>query len=125
MNRHEKRQNAMICIYQYLVSNRDIDELIETNFNCDLHAEDPYVEKIIYTALQNKDRYSGYIDQVLNDWSFDRLGYIEQAILLCGCAEFDLKETSTPIVIDEYIKLTKKYCDPESYKLINGVLDRV
>lgn len=125
MNRHENRKNAMFCTYQYLINARDIQDLIESNFNCDLHTEDPYIEKVIETAIANKDRYAGYIDQVLEDWTFDRLGYVEQAILLCGCAEFDLKETSTPVVIDEYVILTKEYCDPESYKLINGVLDRV
>ena len=26
---------------------------------------------------------------------------------------------------DEYIEITKEYCDSDSYKLINGVLDRV
>ena len=29
------------------------------------------------------------------------------------------------LIIDEYIELTKEYCDSDSYKLINGVLDRV
>ncbi len=125
MNRHENRKNAMFCTYQYLINPRDIQELIESNYDFDLHKEDPYIEKVIETAINNRDRYAGYINQVLEDWKFSRLGYIEQAILLCGCAEFDLKETETPVVIDEYIILTKEYCDPESYKLINGVLDRV
>ena len=125
MNRHENRKNAMFCTYQYLIQERDIKDLIEANFNVNLHLDDPYIEKVIHTAIENKDRYAGYIDQVLDDWKFSRLGYVEQAILLCGFAEFDLKEVETPVVIDEYIILTKEYCDPESYKLINGVLDRV
>lgn len=125
MNRHENRKNAMFCTYQYLIQERDINDLIESNFKVNLHLDDPYIEKVIHTAIENKDRYAGYIDQVLDDWKFSRLGYVEQAILLCGCAEFDLKEVETPVVIDEYVILTKEYCDPESYKLINGVLDRV
>ncbi|MBO7702912.1 MAG: transcription antitermination factor NusB, partial [Solobacterium sp.] len=27
--------------------------------------------------------------------------------------------------IDEYVRLAKKYCDSDSYKLINGVLDKI
>jgi N utilization substance protein B len=62
---------------------------------------------------------------VLEGWSFDRLGCIEQAILLNGCAEFDLKQVEAAVIIDEYVRLAKKYCDSDSYRLINGVLDRI
>ena len=62
---------------------------------------------------------------MLENWHFDRLGLIEQALILCGCAEFDLKEVEASVIIDEYIELAKKYCDEDSYKLINGVLDRI
>ena len=76
-------------------------------------------------SIANMDRYHGYIDKVLDDWSFDRLGYVEQAILLNGCAEFDLKQIEAAVIINEYIELAKRFCEPDSYKLINGVLDRV
>lgn len=125
LNRHEARKKAMIAVYQYLLYNREIDELLENNFEEKELQEDPYIQKVIEHAIQEKDRYSNYLNQVLDSWSFERLGYIEQAILLCGCAEFDLKEIEAPIIIDEYIELTKEYCDSDSYKLINGVLDRV
>ena len=125
LNRHEARKKAMIVVYQYLLYNRSIDELLENNFEEKELQEDPYIQKVIERAIQEKDRYSNYLNQVLDSWSFERLGFIEQAILLCGCAEFDLKEIEAPIIIDEYIELTKEYCDSDSYKLINGVLDRV
>lgn len=54
---------------------------------------------------------------------FDRLGRIEQAILLNGCSEFDLKKTEAAVIIDESVQLAKKYCDADTYKLINSVLD--
>ena len=125
LNRHEARKKAMIVVYQYLLYNRSIDELLENNFEEKELQEDPYIQKVIERAIQEKDRYSNYLNQVLDSWSFERLGFIEQAILLCGCAEFDLKEIEAPIIIDEYIEITKEYCDSDSYKLINGVLDRV
>ena len=125
LNRHEARKKAMIVVYQYLLYNRSIDELLENNFEEKELQEDPYIQKVIERAIQEKDRYSNYLNQVLDSWSFERLGFIEQAILLCGCAEFDLKEIEAPIIINEYIELTKEYCDSDSYKLINGVLDRV
>ncbi len=125
MNRHESRKKAMICVYQYLVKERDINELLKDSFTVKQLESDEYIKRVVFTAITEKERYIGYLNQVLDSWRFERLGFIEQAILLCGCAEFDLKEIETPIIIDEYINLSKEFCDAESYKLINGVLDRV
>lgn len=123
MNRHKERKNAMITVYQYLLAERDIDELIVNTYERELDLVDPYFVKVIKTAIANKDTYASYIDEVLTDWKFERLGMIEKAILLNGCAEFALKEISAAIIIDESVELAKEYCDDEAYKLINRVLD--
>lgn len=120
MNRHELREQAMITLYQYLLFERDIDELIADNFQ---EKKDIYFVSCIKNAIVKTDEYAGYINQVMKDWRFDRLGFVEQAILLLGCSEFAQKEVAAAIIIDEYVRLAKKYCDSDSYKLINSVLD--
>lgn len=123
MTRHINREKAMYATYQNQIMKRPIKELIEANFGDE--EADEYIIQVIETAINNTDRYHGYIDEVLDNWTFDRLGVIEQAILLNGCAEFDLKQVEAAVIIDEYVRLAKKYCDDDSYKLINGVLDRI
>ncbi len=123
MNRHEQREKAMIAVYQYLLVERDIDELIQDVFGEELSEADPYFIEVIHQSVNNVDRYHQYIDRVLKGWTFDRLGTIEKAILLNGCSEFDLKKIEAAVIIDESVQLAKKYCDSDSYKLINSVLD--
>ncbi len=124
MNRHELREKAMITVYQYLLAERDVDELIENNFEAPVAEIEPYFVEIVQTSVANQKRYAEYIDKVLVDgWHYDRLGLIEQSILLNGCAEFDLKKTEAAVIIDESVQLAKKYCDADTYKLINSVLD--
>ena len=123
MTRHINREKACIAIYQNLILPRPVEELIEDNFGDE--EKDSYILDVLKTAIENTDRYRGYIDEVLEGWSFERLGDIEKAILLCGCAEFDLKQIQAAVIIDEYVRLAKKYCEADSYKLINGVLDRI
>lgn len=124
MNRHELREKAMITVYQYLLAERDVDELIENNFETPVVEIEPYFVEIVQGSVANQKRYAEYIDKVLVDgWHYDRLGLIEQAILLNGCAEFDLKKTEAAVIIDESVQLAKKYCDADTYKLINSVLD--
>ena len=124
MTRHTNREKAMFVTYQNQMQNRPIDELIRDNFT-EEEQTDEYIINVVRQAIENTDRYHSYIDEVLDGWTFDRLGYIEQAILLNGCAEFDLKQVQAAVIIDEYVRLAKKYCDDDSYKLINGVLDRI
>lgn len=123
MNRHEEREKAMITVYEDLLAERDLDELIEDTYQMKVEEVDPYFVDVIRTAIKNKDRYVGYINEVLKDWTFDRLGMIEKAILLNGCAEFDLKQLSAAVIIDESVEMARKYCDKDAYKLINRVLD--
>ena len=82
-------------------------------------------EMTLPSVANEKERFIEYINAVLEDWTFDRLGYLEQSILLLACAEFDCKEISAQVIMDEAINLTKSYCDDNTYKLINGVLDRL
>ena len=82
MKRHELREKSMIAIYQNLLVNTDIDELIRDQFEMEPEKLDPYFHDVINTAISHKDEYAGYIDQVLDGWTFERLGYIEKAILL-------------------------------------------
>lgn len=124
MNRHKERECAMMVTYQYLLVARDIDELIEDAFKKPIKEVDPYFVDVIHDAIDNMDKYHGYIDDVIKKgWTFERLGAIEKAILLNGCAEFDLKQTEAAVIIDESVDMAKKYCDSDTYKLINSVLD--
>ena len=42
-----------------------------------------------------------------------------------AASEIDFETAQKAIVIDEAVTLAKKYCDDDTYKLINGVLDRL
>ena len=123
MKRHEQREKAMITVYQYLMMPRDIRELIESVYEMPAEEIDPYIYAVIQDAVQNETTYAGYLDRVMDNWTYDRLGMIEKAILLIGCAEFNQKQTEAAVIIDEAVRMAKKYCGEDSYKFINRVLD--
>ena len=124
MNRHQLRELAMTCLYQCFLLNREIKQVVFDN--CDTNEIDPFLYTVTIDAVKYKDVYVTKINEVLRkDWQFERLGYVEQAILLMACCEIDLETAQKPIVIDEAVTLAKKYCDDDTYKLINGVLDKL
>ena len=66
------------------------------------------------------------IDDHLANWSSDRLGMLERAIL--RLAVYELRASSdlaVEIIIDEAVKLSKRFCGDDSFKFVNGVLDAV
>lgn len=124
MNRHKLRETAMSALYQHLLLGKDIRECVYDC--CESNEIDQFLYTITMDTVKYKDVYIGKISEHLNKgWDFERLGYVEQAILLMACCEIDLEIVPKAIVIDEAVHLAKKYCDEDAYKLINGVLDRL
>lgn len=125
MNRHSIREKAMVCVYQNLLINNDLKDSVEDTFGKPLTELDDFEKILILHSIENKERFISYINEVLDGWTFDRLGYCEQAILLMACSEFDCQTATANIIIDEAVELAKAYCDDEAFKLVNGVLDRL
>ena len=123
LNRHDSREKIVFALYQHLLLHKDINECFFDNFEgYDL---DEYTISIQKDLIDNKDNYIYEIGQYLVKFTFDRLNLVEQAILLEATSEIKLHINDKPIVIDEAIILCKEYCDEESYKYINGVLDNI
>ncbi|MBN3860340.1 transcription antitermination factor NusB [Neisseriaceae bacterium PsAf] len=60
------------------------------------------------------------------DRSWEEVNAIEKAILLIACHELKTSpETPFPVIINESVELAKGYAKEDSYKFINGVLDRL
>ena len=93
--------------------------------NIDAEDFDDFSQQILNDLENYKDNYIQNISKYLVKWSFDRLNLIEQAILLQSTSELFLELNDKAVVIDEAIRLAKMYCDEESYKYINGVLDQI
>ena len=120
-NRHENRQKLIFVLYQHLLLHKEINLCFADNFEDD----DEFSRNIIQDIESNKDNYIDEISKHLVKWSFDRLNLIEQAILLEAISEFKLGLNDKAVIINEAIIFAKQYCDDESYKYINGVLDKI
>lgn len=123
LNRHDTREKIVFALYQHLLLSKDINECFNDNFE-EINS-DEFAESIKQDLIDNKDNYIYEIGQYLVKWTFDRLNLVEQAILLEATSEIKLGLNENAVTIDEAIILTKKYCDDESYKYINGVLDNI
>lgn len=122
LNRHEYRERLMFVLYQHLLLQKDINECFENTFEDD---DNDFIVNIINDLNINEQSYIEEISRYLKNWTFDRLNFVEQAILLIATSELKLGLNDKSVIIDEAVILCKEYCDESSYKYINGVLDNL
>ena len=134
-NRTITRENAMRVLYQiFLYKKNKID--YTTNGVIDEYMDNMSLEerKIINTeflkelvegVLNNIEDIDKNISNYLENWTIDRLGLTDQAIIRISVYELLYTDTPNLVCINEAIELSKKYSDEKVSKMINGVLDKI
>lgn len=125
-SRSELRKIIMTILYQ-----KSIYEKNKINFTIDnlisdaLEIDNEFVKDTVYGVITYQNEIDKLINKYLNNWTIDRLGYTDQAIL--RMATYELMYTDTPniVAINEAILLSKQYSDDEVRKMINATLDKI
>ena len=125
-NRSELRKKIMTILYQIAVFDKNkieynVDELIKEN----LEIENEFVKEIVYGTVTYKNELDNLANKYMKDWTIDRLGFTDIAILRMAIYELIYSNTPDIVVINEAIELAKAYSDDKVVKLINGVLDKI
>lgn len=124
------REKAVIGVYQSLLSSIDITDIknyLDNDKAFDRNPEEyEACVDMIESTINKYDEYSTKITPALKTgWTIDRITKLELAILLIALHEADIKSNEKQVIINEGVELTKKYCDDDSYKFINGVLNTI
>lgn len=134
-NRTITRENAMTILYQILLYKKnnisyDFNDVAEEHLET-LDMEDrkkidlDFLNSLVNGVINNLEEIDSYIAKYLENWSIDRLGLTDQAIIRIGVYELMYTETPNVVCINEAIELSKKYSDEKVSKMINGVLDKI
>jgi len=124
--RSESREIIVTCLYQVILYiNNDMDQDINEIIGENCPIKNDFVEESVNGVLGNYEELTKVINKYLTNWTLDRLGKIDQAILLLGA--YELLHTDTPhvVAINEAVELSKKFSDDDVKGLINGVLDKI
>lgn len=124
--RSELRKKIMTILYQAALFdknkiNYDIDSLIKENNEI----ENEFIKEIVYGTITYKNNIDEIANKYMKDWTIDRLGLPDIAIIRMSIYELLYTDTPDIVVINEAIELAKLYSDEKIVKLINGVLDRI
>ena len=126
INRSELRKKIMTILYQidmYKKSNYnyDLDKVIKEN----IEISNDFVNEIVFGVLEHEDELVDIANKYLKDWTIDRLGKTDQAILKIGLYELLYTDTPDIVCINEALDLASEYSDDKVKSMINAVLDNV
>lgn len=83
----------------------------------------------IDTMITAYDMYADKIPELINTYTtsfrYEDMDIMDRVIFLLGYAEYKLMKTPKEVILNETIELAKKYGDPWSPKLVNGILHKV
>ena len=126
LNRSELRIKIMTILYQISIYEKNkIEYKLEDIFKEVLEIDNEFVKETVYGVITYKNEIDKIANENMNDWTIDRLGYTDQAILRMGLFELLYTETPDVVSINEAVELAKNYSDDKVKNMINGVLDKV
>ena len=134
-NRTITRENAMRVLYQiFLYKKNKIDYTtngVIEEYMDSIPLEErkiintEFLKELVEGVLNNINDIDNNISKYLENWTIDRLGLTDQAIIRISVYELLYTNTPNLVCINEAIELSKKYSDEKVSKMINGVLDKI
>ena len=124
--RRRARRTLLQALYAWQMTDADFDE-IASQFTRDQlkGADTDYLHECLRGVMDRVTALDPLFEPYL-DRRIDELGYVERAILRAG--SYEMKErldVPARVVIDEWVELAKRFGATESFRYVNGVLDRV
>ena len=126
VNRSELRKKIMTILYQiFLYENNKIEYNVDDVIKESMEIENEFVNEVVHGVLDNRNDIIKIANKHLNDWTIDRLGINDQAILSMGIYELVYTDTPEIVSINESVELAKEYSDEKVKNMINAVLDSI
>ncbi len=126
LSREKARVKIMTILYQISLYKKakldiDVDSIINEN-EC---MDDLFVLDVVRGVVLHDEEIVATANKYLKNWTLNRLGLTDQAIIKMGIYEIMYTDTPSKVCIDEAINLAHDYSDDSVVGMVNSVLDRV
>ncbi|MBR3899431.1 MAG: transcription antitermination factor NusB [Elusimicrobiaceae bacterium] len=129
-NRRMARECALQCLYYAdsakILSGAQVAPYA-ADFERELGENFQFCKELVEGTTQNLPAIDELVSKYAKNWTIGRMSVVDRAILRMASYElvFHAEKNPIPAIIDEAIKLAKKYSTDNSGKFINGLLDQL
>ena len=128
MTRRGIREEIFKLLFEYeLIDNnieKRINDVIEEE-NLKKEDEIDFLRSYVTDIIANEDILIGRIKDVLEGWTYERLGTIEKVLLKISFYEITIKKIGYEIAINEVLEISKKYSYNDTKDFLNGILAKL
>jgi N utilization substance protein B len=118
ISRREARRAAVFMLFQWDVTGQPLGTLYDGEV-------DEYTQHLAEAVAARAAELDARITSVSDDWTADRLGAVERNVLRVALEELEEREVPIEVVLDEAVRLAKRYASEDAGKLVNGILGKV
>lgn len=128
MGRRQSRELALQMLFAAEFNQKDIRNaglmVIQTS-DADSESKD-FAKELFLGVLSSLDELDSIISKFLENWKLDRLFTIDRSILRLSLYELKkIPDTPASVVIDQAVRMAKKFGNDDSSKFINGILGAI
>ena len=128
MTRRKIREEIFKLLFEYELINNDIEKRINdviTEENLKKDEEIDFLRSYVTEIIANESILIERIKDVLEGWTYERLGTIEKVLLKISFYEITIKKIGYEIAINEVLEISKKYSYNDTKDFLNGILAKL
>jgi N utilization substance protein B len=118
LTRRGGRRTAFFLVYQWDVTGQPLASLFDGDV-------DTFARETAEAVVARAPELDARITATAEGWPADRLGAVERSILRIAVHELEGGEVPLEVVIDEAVRLAKRYASEDAAKLVNGILGQI
>ena len=116
--RRQARRTALFLLYQWDLTGQPLTALYEGE-------PDAFALDLAEAVSARAEELDLRITDASEGWPADRLGAVERSILRVAVHELESASVPFEVVIDEAVRLAKRYASEDAARLVNGILGRI
>ena len=124
MTRREIREEIFKLLFEKELIDKRISEVIEEN-KIKKEEKIEFLKSYVIEITEKEDILVEKIKNVLDGWTYERLGTLEKVLLKIAFYEILIKDIGYEIAINEVLEIAKKYSYDDTKEFLNGILAKL
>ena len=128
MTRREIREEIFKLLFEKELTDNNVEKRIEETIKENKIKKEEHIEFLtsyVNDIISNEDILVEKIKEILDGWTYERLGTLEKVLLKISFYEIIIKKVGYEIAINEAVELAKKYSYDDTKEFLNGILAKL
>ena len=128
MTRREIREEIFKLLFEKELTDNNVEKRIEETIKENKIKKEEHIEFLtsyVNDIIANEDILVEKIKEILDGWTYERLGTLEKVLLKISFYEIIIKKVVYEIAINEAVELAKKYSYDDTKEFLNGILAKL